>query len=1179
MSSRSRIRIALLSGSLLTLAATVPLAGQSGSSGPCVTYATVKDFSQGELFNLEVVRDPATGQQCLRLVDNHDVRPWPFLAVAVSGFTQAASGDPGPWGQIRRGSIIRIATENLPQYGLAEGDVVGEYFTAPEGMATNPSRTTVDGYGNIWVGNRNEASPAVPNGPNMGSVTRVGLALGGTRVNANGVPDPTGDYLQGPFAYCTCEDRDGDGLIRTSRGYPHTTGAFNVDYAATALPWTNLPGGIDTAGGVVSAQDECITAFVRTEGVNIRHVSIDGSNDIWVGSWTNKRFEKLDNATATQVGGSPFTALYGGYGGLVDACGVLWSANWDAGAAGNQLMRYDPATNSLSYFVDTVPPDFDYRNYGLAFDPATCFIWMTYPYDGLVRRVTPSGAPLPAFNHGSSATNRGIAIDGGDVWIANSSSNTVSRISTAGVAAGLVPVNFGSIPGSTPHGVAVDSNGKVWATNRVTHNAVRIDPALGAFGATDLAVDLGPDAWAYNYSDQTGDMLLKTAPQGTWTFIHDGGKTGCVWSTLDWTAMLTGGSQVIVRVRASDSPLPSGPWTTVQANVPFTGVVGRYLQVQVTLKRGTVLSGECCRPVGEAMLCDLTICKEASCTVDVDKVRCATDGSGNVSVTFTVNNNSGQDASHVLITPMPPGSPVTPSPNVISQFIPDGSSATFTVNFSGTTSGVPFCFIVTLLDTTMQNCCSTEICVEPDCDCLQVTEGSESIKCDPNGQPGTYTYTFQLDNLTPDIIHHLFLIPPGGSGVTITPNYMALTPPIPPYGTSLPITVTITGATPGSLFCFAITIHDINLNECCSREHCIEIPLCGGEEPEFGACCYHLHGVPQPICTVMTFLECETLGGMWMGAQTSCSPNPCIPADPTDGVHLTAAATCCWPQTSTVTVTLTICNSSSAGRSYNWSIASVPGPNCNHIIAPNFIMPTGGTANVAPGGCVSVPITIFCEGLVGDGVMKACLQALVTNLGSGNQSSATGVVNWVNTQSGLPVPRWCFDVAVPDDHGPPIPLVIGNSADLAFEILNAGDADGAISFQVASGGVLSVNGLPPGTVLSSYAGIDSGHSLLVPLEAAFDEHVPLQVFDVVLLTDLDSDGHADPVSSIGLLSVLKPTCPGDIDCDGHVNFSDLVTLLAAWGPCPACSTDLDGNGTINFDDLLILLAAWGPCAG
>ena len=55
-------------------------------------------------------------------------------------------------------------------------------------------------------------------------------------------------------------------------------------------------------------------------------------------------------------------------------------------------------------------------------------------------------------------------------------------------------------------------------------------------------------------------------------------------------------------------------------------------------------------------------------------------------------------------------------------------------------------------------------------------------------------------------------------------------------------------------------------------------------------------------------------------------------------------------------------------------------------------------------------------------------------------------------------------------------------------------------------------------------------------------------------------------------------CTGDIDEDGEVGFSDLLDVLAAWGPCDGnCPADVDLSGTVDFDDLLIVLAAWGPC--
>lgn len=54
-------------------------------------------------------------------------------------------------------------------------------------------------------------------------------------------------------------------------------------------------------------------------------------------------------------------------------------------------------------------------------------------------------------------------------------------------------------------------------------------------------------------------------------------------------------------------------------------------------------------------------------------------------------------------------------------------------------------------------------------------------------------------------------------------------------------------------------------------------------------------------------------------------------------------------------------------------------------------------------------------------------------------------------------------------------------------------------------------------------------------------------------------------------------CVGDTDGSGAVDFTDLLGLLAVWGPCADCPQDLDSSGAVDFDDLLTLLTAWGPC--
>ncbi|MEE9129275.1 MAG: hypothetical protein V3T84_04605 [Phycisphaerales bacterium] len=54
-------------------------------------------------------------------------------------------------------------------------------------------------------------------------------------------------------------------------------------------------------------------------------------------------------------------------------------------------------------------------------------------------------------------------------------------------------------------------------------------------------------------------------------------------------------------------------------------------------------------------------------------------------------------------------------------------------------------------------------------------------------------------------------------------------------------------------------------------------------------------------------------------------------------------------------------------------------------------------------------------------------------------------------------------------------------------------------------------------------------------------------------------------------------CPWDVDDNGTVGATDLLSLLVQWGTDPGGPPDFDGNGTVGASDLLALLVNWGPC--
>ena len=61
---------------------------------------------------------------------------------------------------------------------------------------------------------------------------------------------------------------------------------------------------------------------------------------------------------------------------------------------------------------------------------------------------------------------------------------------------------------------------------------------------------------------------------------------------------------------------------------------------------------------------------------------------------------------------------------------------------------------------------------------------------------------------------------------------------------------------------------------------------------------------------------------------------------------------------------------------------------------------------------------------------------------------------------------------------------------------------------------------------------------------------------------------------LGGSSSLAANCPGDIDESSQVDVTDLLAIIAGWGPCPPgepCTADLDGNGYGDICDPTCLL--------
>ena len=462
-----------------------------------------------------------------------------------------------------RCTIAKINTET--------GAILGEYRTISDTASCNQSsRTTVALDGSVWVGHR---------GP--GGATHVGL------VDSN-----------------QCVDRNGNGTIETSTGY------------GDVKAWS----GSDS--NVANAQDECILHHVNTDtiftgGGDTRHMSIDANNNLWIGSFNSGgQFIRVNGTTG--VVETPMKDLpCGGYGGLIDGNGIIWSAQ-------GSLLRWDP--NAPDGATNPQCLSTGHSVYGVAVD-SSGWIWTTQLGSGSVKKTSPDGTThLGPFPYNGSGGAQGLAVaPNGDVWTSSglfcSSNCTIGHLKNDGTFVGAVPNPTGA--GST--GVAVDAAGKIWTANLQSNTATRIDPNAGPIGADGVtpvgAVDLtvsfpaGPDGrpapQPYNYSDMTGAQLLSaTAPQGTWTVVQDGGAAGTQWGKIVWNSEPQGstpaGTQIVVEARSADSQAALGSQqfsaVTNGAALPLTG---RFIEVRVTLRP----NDQGVSPV----LSDIRICEVGGC--------------------------------------------------------------------------------------------------------------------------------------------------------------------------------------------------------------------------------------------------------------------------------------------------------------------------------------------------------------------------------------------------------------------------------------------------------------------------------------------------------------------------------------------------------------------------------------
>ena len=356
---------------------------------------------------------------------------------------------------------------------------VGRYVTGDD-----PSRTSVNSVGDIYVGNRAGMS-----------VTKVSVLAE------------------------SCPDTNGDGVVTTSTGGGHVLGWGEDD----CVLWrTNIPtdsGGSPGSGhGVraVAAQDE---------------FGADGElrSFVWVGNGRGRIF-KLDGETGEILLATNFpmhNQPHAPYGMAIDASGNLWLGGLFGHMGRIDTNRcVDDASCNVSVCIGesaecdaSIKQQVNFptgRGYGITVDFMQR-VWVAG--QGGIKRYDPSAPSGSRWVTGGPSTYcNGVGADAmGFVYAACEGSRQIIRYNAED------PSEYRVISTGPNRGIGIDAEGRVWGINRHSGAAASVLTPGASIDYTSVMTGIGPSlSNPYTYSDMTGLQLrLATRFDGNWSLVRE----------------------------------------------------------------------------------------------------------------------------------------------------------------------------------------------------------------------------------------------------------------------------------------------------------------------------------------------------------------------------------------------------------------------------------------------------------------------------------------------------------------------------------------------------------------------------------------------------------------------------------------------------------------------------------
>ncbi len=400
---------------------------------------------------------------------------------------------------------------------------LGRYVTGSRGRNNDPSRTSVNTLGDVYVGNR------------------VGSSVARIAAQSD-----------------SCPDTNKDGTVTSSTRGDEVLAWGQDDCVLWHTDLRSYPGAPGTVVRSVSAQD-----VERPDGTIEQYV--------WIGAFNERRLYKLDGLTGRILFHVDLPVYP--YGSAMDGKGNLWIASKnDLHIAYIDTAKCE-AGNCPANLV--AQPD---NGYGITVD-AKQRIWLG---GTTIKRYDPATGkmdqiPIRGWSESPAGINifHGIAADmNGWIWAAGFTSGVV-RINADNPSENVI---VRDTEGWFNKGMAVDADGKIWSVTQESR-AVVITPGPGLNDATVNPEVAKTIVAPYTYSDMTGLQLLlaigiaQRVPEGSYRRVlrgcGDDPERTTEWKALSWKADTPTGSTITFRFRVADSEaaLSSAEWLPL-ATVP-----------------------------------------------------------------------------------------------------------------------------------------------------------------------------------------------------------------------------------------------------------------------------------------------------------------------------------------------------------------------------------------------------------------------------------------------------------------------------------------------------------------------------------------------------------------------------------------------------------------------------------